>query len=79
MPIYEFCCTQCESTFEKIVRSTTTEIVCPGCGSDKVEKKFSTFAVSSGSRGSDLSSAHGASSSRSGCSSCSSHRCSTCH
>lgn len=45
MPIYEYRCTECGEEFEKFVRSMTAkeEIVCPACGSSKVEKKISLF------------------------------------
>ncbi len=48
MPIYEYVCPTCGSSFDKLVRSTTpaAEIVCPTCGSSDVRKKVSTIAVS---------------------------------
>ena len=44
MPIYEYRCSRCGADFELIVRSDT-KIACETCGSEEVEKKFSSFAV----------------------------------
>jgi putative FmdB family regulatory protein len=46
MPLYEFDCSQCGAVFEKLVRRAggTSEIVCPVCGSRKVDEKISAFA-----------------------------------
>jgi putative FmdB family regulatory protein len=46
MPIYEFICQECGRPFEELVRSAsaTIEVICPGCGSQQVKKKVSTFA-----------------------------------
>lgn len=51
MPIYEFTCRDCQKTFE-IVRpmseSSSTNVTCPGCGSTKVDRIWSSvFAVTS--------------------------------
>ena len=47
MPIYEFHCDDCGSDSEVLVRSSHWEgTPCPGCGSAKLSKKFSTFAAS---------------------------------
>lgn len=69
MPIFEYICKDCKDSFEKIVRTSTKEVLCPKCGSNKVEKKLSTFGVSGVTVPSGGSS----------CSSCSSHSCSSCH
>ncbi len=47
MPIYAFDCKQCESSFEKLVRSSTAidEVVCPECGSLHVQKRLVAFAA----------------------------------
>lgn len=47
MPIYEYCCRTCEERFEALVYAST-EVVCPKCGGEKLEKQFSTFAVGGG-------------------------------
>jgi putative FmdB family regulatory protein len=51
MPIYEYRCGECESRFEKLVRSAGDEpagLACPHCGSDDVRRLISRVAVSSG-------------------------------
>ncbi len=46
MPLFEYMCVRCGSTFEKLVRgSTPQEIVCPKCKSTTVQKQMSSFAV----------------------------------
>ncbi len=46
MPLFEYMCVRCGSTFEKLVRSSgTQEIVCPKCKSTTVQKQMSSFAV----------------------------------
>ena len=49
MPIYEYCCQQCEKDFEVLVRADE-QPACPECGSETLEKQFSVPAAhSSGS------------------------------
>jgi putative FmdB family regulatory protein len=49
MPIYEFHCGACERDSEVLVRSSHWQgTQCPHCGSEKLEKKFSTFAGGGG-------------------------------
>ncbi len=45
MPIYEYKCAACGSQFEKLVRASSPAIACPGCGGEKLEQKYSTFAA----------------------------------
>lgn len=46
MPIYEFDCPGCKKPFQKLVPTMNWKgVTCPKCGSDKVEKKLSRFAV----------------------------------
>jgi len=47
MPIYEYRCSECEEKFEKLVRlsASTSEIECPKCGEQRVEKLISTFCA----------------------------------
>ena len=47
MPIYAFNCKHCESSFEKLVRSSAaiTEVICPECGSSHVQKRLVAFAA----------------------------------
>jgi putative FmdB family regulatory protein len=49
MPIFEYRCNDCETKFEKIVLSRSSDIQCPDCSSAHVEKLLSSFAVSAGS------------------------------
>ena len=49
MPLFEYVCSDCGLQFEKIVPTSTTAVACKGCGSPKVEKQLSGFAVSGGS------------------------------
>jgi putative FmdB family regulatory protein len=65
MPIYEFHCERCEQDSEILVRSSDWKgTKCPHCGSEKISKKFSTFAAaagesSGGGKSSGKSSGHG--------------------
>ena len=47
MPIYEYTCEECNSQFEKFVRSMTSspEIKCPTCGGTHVKKGWSVFGT----------------------------------
>jgi len=47
MPIYEYRCKKCGEKFEKLVRfsTSTSEIECPKCGSQRVEKLISAFSA----------------------------------
>ncbi len=47
MPIYEYRCSECEERFEKLVRlgTSTSEIECPKCGGQRVEKLISAFCA----------------------------------
>jgi putative FmdB family regulatory protein len=66
MPIYEYTCKDCDTQFEKFVRSMTAtiEVKCPQCGGTHTKKGWSVFGTgtSSGNLGSL------AASSASGCS-----------
>jgi putative FmdB family regulatory protein len=44
MPIYEFECTACRSSFELLMRSDT-KLTCPACESDRIVRKLSLFAA----------------------------------
>jgi putative FmdB family regulatory protein len=46
MPIYEYRCSECGEKFEKLVRlsTSTSEIECPKCGGQKVDKLISVFS-----------------------------------
>jgi len=51
MPIYEYRCQDCDATFDKFVRSMSTEyeVECPECHSKNCKKSFSMFGTSGGS------------------------------
>jgi putative FmdB family regulatory protein len=50
MPIFEYTCKKCGRIFEKLVLGRNGgEIVCPKCGSARVEQMFSAFATASAS------------------------------
>ena len=51
MPIYEYQCSDCDQVFEAIVQGSQKPS-CPSCDSKKLNKLFSTFAVSGGGAGS---------------------------
>ena len=46
MPIYEFACQSCDHRFEELVGShvglEAADVVCPECGSAKIERQLST-------------------------------------
>jgi putative FmdB family regulatory protein len=48
MPIYEYVCRECEHEFEELVQ-VGHKPRCPSCDSLRLEKKFSSFAVSADS------------------------------
>lgn len=54
MPIFEYVCQDCNSKYEKFVRSrlAKVELECPECGSSRASKVFSAF--STGSSGGSL-------------------------
>lgn len=58
MPLFEFDCSECSTSFETLVRraDAISEVVCPACGSPKVEEKMSAFASISKNGGSTASS-----------------------
>jgi putative FmdB family regulatory protein len=64
MPIYEYACNTCGTTFEKLVSFSEAKNtpICPECGSDETKKKLSTIAAPSG-----FGNGGGSSSSTSGC------------
>ncbi len=47
MPIYEYTCTDCDTQFEKFVRSMTSsvQVKCPECGGTHVKKGWSVFGT----------------------------------
>ena len=57
MPLYEYQCSGCKESFEKIVRFSESDQIpaCPICGEKKVVKKISAAASISGSSHGTLS------------------------
>lgn len=49
MPLYEYMCVTCGTSFEQLVFSTTKqgEIHCPQCAGGRVNRKMSSFATKS--------------------------------
>lgn len=46
MPIFEYVCTNCGHEFELFVRGgAAVKNLCPTCQSEKIDKRFSTFAA----------------------------------
>ncbi len=50
MPIFEYQCRKCGARFEKVVSSAEAATNCKECGSARVEKLLSVFAVFGSSR-----------------------------
>lgn len=50
MPIFEYQCRKCGAKFEKLVSSAEATSTCKECGSARVEKLLSVFAVVGSSR-----------------------------
>lgn len=51
MPMYEYRCRDCDTTFDELVPSAQVpdnDIVCPRCGEQAAEKLMSAFASSGG-------------------------------
>ncbi len=48
MPIYEYRCDTCDSRFEALVMGATPEPESCECGSESIEKVYSTFAAQTG-------------------------------
>ncbi|MFL6216770.1 MAG: FmdB family zinc ribbon protein [Blastocatellia bacterium] len=45
MPIFEYVCKKCDHRFEAIVKAST-QVECPSCASQRLEKQLSVFATS---------------------------------
>ena len=45
MPIYEYRCHGCRRRVSLLVRSESTLLACPQCGSQELTRLFSTFAI----------------------------------
>lgn len=45
VPIYEYLCEDCKTTYEKIVLSKNDDVNCPKCGSGRHALQLSTFST----------------------------------
>jgi len=45
MPIYEYICDDCQTRYEKLVRSKGDSIACPNCGSAHHTLQLSVFSA----------------------------------
>jgi len=48
MPIYEYRCSNCERSFEALVRASDALARCPHCDGSAVTREMSTFAARAG-------------------------------
>lgn len=50
MPLFEYKCSKCGDKFEELIMGSSGEkgLKCPKCGSSKVDKQLSVFAISQG-------------------------------
>ncbi len=57
MPLYDYVCYACGSTFEKLrpMSDKDDDVRCPDCGSEHVERLLSTFFATGGCGNSGLS------------------------
>ena len=74
MPLYEYMCTSCESSFDKLMRMSAADdaVSCPECGG-QARRKLSLFAAFSKSDGGQTTSVGGG-----GCAGCTSGGCASC-
>ncbi len=49
MPLYEYHCEDCQTQSEVLVRSSSEQVTCPKCGSQRLTKLLSTFSARAGS------------------------------
>lgn len=72
MPVYEYRCGDCSTTFEKLIRTADQKPgACPSCGREQISRVFSTFAVGATTTTSSSSSAPRCETPRPGCGHCS--------
>lgn len=45
MPIFEYRCADCGTSFEKLVRRSGDEVACPSCGEKHLKQELSTFSA----------------------------------
>jgi putative FmdB family regulatory protein len=77
MPIYEYCCADCETKFEKMrpMSKADAAIACPDCGGSDTSRGLSLFAAFSRGNGGD---SHAVSGTGGGCANCGTHSCGSC-
>ena len=78
MPIYEYRCTECQATFEKLRPMSKADALasCTNCGSNHTTRAISLFsAISKGGNGESRA----ISGTGSGCGSCAATHCATCN
>jgi putative FmdB family regulatory protein len=54
VPLYQYTCEKCSSTFDQLVRAAdrdSSKIKCPECGSTKTKRALSLIAVGGESKG----------------------------
>ena len=56
MPIYEYKCDDCGTSFEKLVRRTSDGpgLECPSCGQKHLTQQLSTFAPRAGAANAEM-------------------------
>jgi putative FmdB family regulatory protein len=61
VPIYEYCCLDCDVEFEKLVKLSEANVAqnCPECGGRHTHKKLSTFATSGSATGRNVAATGG--------------------
>lgn len=52
MPIFEYKCDDCGTSFEKLVRKAGAgDVACPSCGETHLTQQYSTFAAHANANG----------------------------
>jgi putative FmdB family regulatory protein len=59
VPLYEYVCGDCQTAFELYVKAWGEPVACTACQGAHVEKRLSTFAVSSAGSGGEASTSAG--------------------
>lgn len=44
VPLFDYSCPRCSESFEELVRSAETPVVCPACGAEGAERRITAFA-----------------------------------
>jgi putative FmdB family regulatory protein len=77
MPIYEYLCADCDTTFEKLrpMSKADAPTACVQCGGSQISRAISLFAAISKSSNGESRRVSGTGG---GCGSCAGHNCATC-